>query len=85
MTYNKPARHYSTPSFSYNPKAAEPKDTHFNDGQWTNGKLACSWCDEIIPGGETYFDIPGQGILCESCAKYKFGHKAPYYNDLDVD
>ena len=76
MTYNKHARHYSTPSFSYNPEAAEPKDTH---EQWTNGKLACSWCDEIIPGGETYFDIPGQGILCESCAKYKFGHEAPYY------
>ena len=81
MTYNNHARHYSTPSFSYNPEAAEPKDTHFNDGQWANGKLACSWCDEIIPGGETYFDIPGQGILCESCTKYKFGHEAPYYYD----
>ena len=76
MTYNKHAHPYGTPAFSYNPEAAEPKDT---DGQWANGKLACSWCDEIIPGGETYFDIPGQGILCESCAKYKFGHKAPYY------
>ena len=77
MTYNKHARQ----AFSYNPEAAEPKDTQFNDGQWTNGKLACSWCDEIIPGGEIYFDIPGQGILCESCAKYKFGHEAPYYYD----
>ena len=78
MTYNK---HASSPvhrAFSYNPEAAEPKDTN---EQWTNGKLACSWCDEIIPGGETYFDIPGQGILCESCAKYKFGHEAPYYYD----
>ena len=74
MTYNKHAR----PAFSYNPEAAEPKDT---TTQWTNGKLACSWCDEIIPGGEIYFDIPGQGILCESCAKYKFGHEAPYYYD----
>ena len=74
MRYNKHARQ----TFSYNPEAAEPKDT---DGRWTNGKLACSWCDEIIPGGETYFDIPGQGILCESCAKYKFGHEAPYYYD----
>ena len=78
MTYNK---HASSPvhrAFSYNPEAAEPKDTN---EQWTNGKLACSWCDEIIPGGETYFDIPGQGILCESCTKDKFGHKAPYYYD----
>lgn len=75
---------YSTPRlhpFSYNPEAAEPKDTHFTDEQWANGKLACSWCDEIIPGGETYFDIPGQGIFCESCARYKFGHEAPYYYD----
>ena len=59
----------------------EPKDTQFNDGQWANGKLACSDCNEIIPGGETYFDIPGQGIFCESCARYKFGHEAPYYYD----
>ena len=80
MTYNKHACSPVHRAFSYNPEAAEPKDTH---EQWTNGKLACSWCDEIIPGGETYFDIPGQGILCESCAKYKFGHKAPYYNGLD--
>ena len=72
MRYNK----HAIPSFSYNHEAAETKDTH---EQWANGKLACSWCDEIIPGGETYFDIPGQGILCESCAKYKFGHEAPYY------
>ena len=72
MTYNKHARQ----AFSYNPEAAEPKDT-----QWTNGKLACSWCDEIIPGGEIYFDIPGQGILCESCARDKFCHEAPYYDD----
>ena len=78
MTYNKHACSPVHRAFSYNPEAAEPKDT---DEQWTNGKLACSWCDEIIPGGETYFDIPGQGILCESCTKYKFGHKAPYYYD----
>ena len=78
MRYNKHARSLNTASFSYNPEAAEPKDTN---EQWTNGTLACSWCDEIIPGGETYFDIPGQGILCESCAKYKFGHEAPYYYD----
>ena len=76
MTYNKHACSPAHRAFSYNPEAAEPKDTY---EQWTNGKLACSWCDEIIPGGETYFDIPGQGILCESCAKYKFGHEAPYY------
>ena len=76
MTYNKHACSPVHRAFSYNPEAAEPKDTN---EQWTNGKLACSWCDEIIPGGETYFDIPGQGILCESCAKDKFGHKAPYY------
>ena len=78
MTYNKHACSPVHRAFSYNPEAAEPKDT---DELWTNGKLACSWCDEIIPGGETYFDIPGQGILCESCTKYKFGHKAPYYYD----
>ena len=78
MTYNKHACSPVHRAFSYNPEAAEPKDTN---EQWTNGKLACSWCDEIIPGGETYFDIPGQGILCESCAKYKFGHEAPYYYD----
>ena len=78
MTYNKHACSPVHRTFSYNPEAAEPKDTN---EQWTNGKLACSWCDEIIPGGETYFDIPGQGILCESCTKYKFGHKAPYYYD----
>ena len=80
MTYNKHACSPVHRAFSYNPEAAEAKDT---DEQWTNGKLACSWCDKIIPGGETYFDIPGQGILCESCAKDKFGHKAPYYNGLD--
>ena len=78
MTYNKHACSPVHRAFSYNPEAAEPKDT---DEQWTNGKLACSWCDEIIPGGKTYFDIPGQGILCEGCAKYKFGHEAPYYYD----
>lgn len=80
MRYNKHACSPVHRAFSYNPEAAEPKDT---DEQWTNGKLACSWCDEIIPGGETYFDIPGQGILCEGCTKDKFGHKAPYYNGLD--
>lgn len=74
MTYNKHARK----TFSYNPEAAEPKDAN---ERWANGKLACSDCDEIIPGGETYFDIPGVGIFCESCARYKFGHEAPYYYD----
>lgn len=75
---------HNTFSYSYNPEAAEPKDTQFNDEQWANGKIACSWCDEIIPGGETYFDIPDPThgrtqIFCESCARYKFGHEAPYY------
>lgn len=79
MTYNR-YRH-PRPTFSYNPETAEPQDTQFTDEQWANGKLACSWCDEIIPGGETYFDIPGQGIFCESCAKDKFSHEAPYYDD----
>lgn len=81
MTYNKHTQRI--PLFSYNPEAAEPKDTQFTDEQWANGKLSCSWCDEIIPGGETYFDIPGQGIFCESCARDKFSHEAPYYDDDD--
>ena len=64
-------------SGGYNPGAAEP------DEDLIDGTLQCECCEEIIPGGETYFDIPGEGIFCESCAIEKFGRCAPYLSDSD--
>ena len=65
----------------YNPEAAEP--------DFIDGTLQCECCEEIIPGGETYFDIPGEGIFCESCAIDRFARIAPYlsevYDDDDDD
>ena len=63
---------YPQPS-GYNPEAAEP------DEGLIDGTLQCECCEEIIPGGETYFDIPGEGLFCESCAVDKFGRCAPYF------
>lgn len=59
----------------YNPEAAEPDET------FVDGVLQCECCEETIPGGETYFDIPGEGIFCESCAIEKFSRIAPYLSD----
>lgn len=77
---------YRPISGGYNPEAAEPD---FTSEDFVDGTLQCECCEETIPGGETYFDIPGEGILCESCTRDRFSHIAPYlsevYEDDDVD
>lgn len=62
--------------YTYNPEAAEPD---FEAEDFIDGTLQCGCCEEIIPGGETYFNIPGEGIFCESCTREKFGREAPYF------
>ena len=67
-------------SGGYNPEAAEPD---FAREDFIDGILQCVRCEGIIPGGEMYFDIPGEGIFCESCTIDKFGRCAPYLSDSD--
>ena len=66
----------------YNPEAAEPD---FAREDFVDGTLQCERCEETIPGGKTYFDIPGEGIFCESCAIEKFSFCAPYFSDVYGD
>ena len=66
----------------YNPEAAEPD---FAREDFVDGTLQCERCEEIIPGGEIYFDIPGEGNFCESCARDRFSHVAPYFSDVYGD
>lgn len=67
---------------SYNPEAAEPD---FAREDFVDGALQCECCEETIPGGETYFDIPGEGILCESCTRDRFSRIAPYLSEVYAD
>lgn len=69
-------------SGGYNPEAAEPD---FAREDFVDGTLQCECCEEIIPGGETYFDIPGEGIFCESCAIDRFARVAPYLSEVYDD
>ena len=94
MRYNKHARQ----AFSYNPEAAEPD---FAREDFVDGTLQCECCEEIIPGGEIYFDIPHPDlllnpkrasaknrrtcILCESCTRDIFSHVAPYFSEVYDD
>ena len=82
----------------YNPEAAEPASARED---FVDGILQCECCDEIVPGGEIYFDIPHPDlllnpkrasaknrrtcILCESCARDRFSHVAPYFSDVYGD
>ena len=45
-----------------------------------DGILVCAECEEIIPGGDPYFEIAGRAY-CESCARYRFERTAPYRED----
>lgn len=45
-----------------------------------DGILVCEECEEVIPGGDPYFEIEGHAY-CECCARYRFGHTAPYRED----
>lgn len=45
-----------------------------------DGILVCAHCEEIIPGGESYFEISGHNY-CIDCAEYLFKHIAPYRDD----
>ena len=66
----------------YNPEAAEPD---FGREDFVDGVLMCECCEETIPGGETYFSIPGVGNFCESCAIEKFSFIAPYLSEVYDD
>lgn len=85
-------------SGGYNPEAVEPD---FIKEDFVDGTLVCEFCEEIIPGGEIYFDIPHPDlllnpkrasaknrrtcILCESCARDRFSHIAPYLSEVEDD
>lgn len=66
-------------SGGYNPEAAEPD---FTREDFVDGVLVCECCEETIPGGETYFSIPGEGNFCESCARDRFSRIAPYLSEV---
>lgn len=69
-------------SGGYNPEAVEPD---FAREDFVDGVLVCECCEETIPGGETYFSIPGEGNFCESCARDRFSHIAPYLSEVEDD
>ena len=45
-----------------------------------DGILMCTMCEEIIPGGDPYFEIGGC-VYCECCARDRFERTAPYRED----
>ena len=81
MTAPKYYKHRPAPG-GYNPEAAEPD---FAREDFVGGVLTCECCEETIPGGETYFSVPGVGNFCESCAIDRFACIAPYLSDVCDD
>lgn len=58
----------------------EPERSLEPPGPEVDGILVCEECEEIIPGGDPYFEI-NNCAYCECCARYRFERTAPYRED----